>query len=307
MRRLLILLIFIAVGVGALPAAASETVGPNSGLPGSTCEAAKLPVPYTAPGPGIATSGFGSDAPGYYEIGRPTGAFEGAKPKGIMLVIHGGAWYMVGKEAVVTARPSADRWRAQGWLTVSIDYRACAQSIKDVVWFMKKIRAARPDAVVCAMGMSAGGHLALLLASVRNDVACVVALAGPSDLNALIDQTAYNPTLQTRDSYGPTLLYYTAAAAFGADPNRLRFFSPTSYVGTMRARVLLVMGEHDVVVPLEQNHDYAAALRAAQPDAYVDSAVLGFGAIPFVHTGISLAARDELLVHEQALVAPLVA
>lgn len=290
MRRTLFLVV-LAISLIAAPTAHAD-VAPNSGLPGSTCVAAPAPIPYTAPGAGVSTSGFGPDAPAYYEIGRPTGLYEGAAAKGIMLVIHGGSWYMVGKEATSSTRAYSDHWRARGWLTVAVDYRPCAQSIKDVAWFMQRIRMARPNAVICAAGLSAGGHLALLLASYRPDLACVIALAGPSDLNALATQNAK--------------LFNQAAAAFGADPNRLRYVSPISYVPWMRARVLLASSAGDPLVVPAQNEAFAAALRAAQPSLYVDSMTLESGSTYFVHAGISSAALENLLAREQALVAPLV-
>ena len=41
------------------------------------------------PGDGVSTTGLPSGAPAYYEVGEPTGAYQGQAPKGVMLVIHG--------------------------------------------------------------------------------------------------------------------------------------------------------------------------------------------------------------------------
>ncbi len=293
----------VAVALAA-PAAADVIPAPNSGLPGSTCQPGPVAAPYKAPGAGVTTTGLGSNAPAYYEIGSTTGAFAGKTPKGIMIVIHGGGWYAVGKELLVGIRPYVDHWRARGWQTVSIDYRGCGQSLGDVFWFMQRIRQMRPNATICAAGMSAGGHLALMLASVRKDLACVIAMAGPSDLGALSEQTAYDPTLTAFTPVRPTMLYNVALSAFGGDPATLVFSSPMRYVTNVNARVLLASGELDTIVPTVQNTNYAAALKAAQPNAYVDVALLPFGMQPFVHTGISPAAGDDLNARELALVAP---
>ena len=279
-------------------------IAPNSGLPGSTCQGVPLGTTFVPPGAGITTTGLGPDAPAYYEVGSTTGAFAGKPPKGIMIVIHGGGWYVVGKQTLVSLRPYVDHWRARGWQTVSIDYRGCSQSIGDVLWFMQRIRQLRPNAVICASGISAGGHLALLLASVRKDLACAISMAGPSDLAALAQQQAYDPVLGLLSPVRPTRLFNGAVAAFGASPSPLIFNSPIAYVAYVKARILLVGGEHDPIIPAEQNANYAAALKAAQPNAYVDTTLLPVGSLPFVHSGISQTGMDDLNARELALVAP---
>ncbi|MDP1795523.1 MAG: prolyl oligopeptidase family serine peptidase [Acidimicrobiales bacterium] len=294
MRRtsacLTVLFAVLALTLGTLgsPSAQADEVPANSGLPGSACVAAPLGRIYTAPGAGVTTTGLGADAPAHYEIGRPTGAFQGKTPKGVMLVIHGGGWYVVGKDSVSAIRSYADSWRARGWQTINIDYRACKQSIGDVVWFANRVHQIAPAIPMCAAGISAGGHLALLLASIRSDVRCVVSIAGPSDLTSL--------------SVAQPKLAGLAAAAFGAD--LLFASSPIRYVRNIKARVLLISGAADRSVPPAQNDSYAAALRSAQPGADVEVHLLEYGDQPFVHTGISLDAKAEWRAAEDALVAP---
>ncbi len=285
--RLTVFVAALALALGA-PVARAETPAANSGLAGSACVAAPLGATYTPPGAGVTTTGLGDGAPAYYEIGRPTGVYKGKTPKGVMLIIHGGGWFIVGKDSVSQVRGYADSWRSRGWQTINIDYRACKQSIGDVVWFANRIREIAPKVPLCAAGISAGGHLALLLASVRSDVRCVVALAAPSDLTSM-------QTTQPK-------LSGLAAAAFGAD--LLFASSPIRYVKNVKARVLLVSGAADVSVPPAQNDTYALALHTAQPPAYVDVHLLAPGDQPFVHAGISTAAVAQWSAAEDALVAP---
>jgi acetyl esterase/lipase len=295
--------VFIAAALLGLPTAhASENV--NTGLPGSTCAANDGGLVYEPPANGEFTRGLGVDAPAYYEIGRPSGSYVGQRPKGIMLVIHPGGWHLVGKGAVRYERPSADAWRARGWMTVSVDYRACARSWPDVLWFMRRVRQLAPDAVICAHGESAGGHLALLLASVRTDLACVIALGAPSDFGSLPDQTAFDPRTGSESSAGPTYLLNLATAAFGGDA--LVKASPRTYAGRIRARLLLASGETDPVISAAQNANLAAAVLSANPSAYVDVDLLPAGSSKFVHTGVDPAALADLDAREDALVAPLV-
>src|SRR4051812_2657756 len=106
----LVLGVSVLIGIiqPAAPAVAIVAVLPNSGLPGSTCLATNGGFVYTAPDAGVSTSRLGTDAPAYYEMGKPTGAYEGQIAKAIMIVIHGGAWYTTGKEVVAaTSRMEA--------------------------------------------------------------------------------------------------------------------------------------------------------------------------------------------------------
>lgn len=278
----------------------------NTGLPGSTCAPHNGGLTYAPPANGEATTGLGADAPAYYEIGMPTGAFAGRAPKGVMLMIHGGGWHIVGKAAVRYERPRADRWRERGWQTVNLDYRGCARSVEDVFWFMRRVRHLNPGAVICAHGTSAGGQLALLLASIRQDLACAITVGGPSDLTTLEHQLAFDPNLRAFASTGPVRLANFARAAFGSTPDALAKANPRRYVANVRARLLLASGTHDVFIPVAQNQNYAASVRAARPDAYVDVAVLPVGTSPFVHTAVTEESLKDLAAREDALVAPLV-
>jgi hypothetical protein len=102
-----------------------------------------------------------------------------------------------------------------------------------------------------------------------------------------------------------TKLYYMAVGTFGGF-GPLSVMSPITYAGRIKARVLLANGETDNKVPVQQAVDYAAALRTAQPNLYVDTVMLPPGNQPFVHTGVSEAGLADFYAREDALVAPLV-
>lgn len=307
-RRVTAILLAVAalVALSASPSRADVTF--NTGSDGSAC----TPLvwgPGTYPGlaPGLSTTSLGTDAPAYYEVGKPTGDFLGQRAKGIMLVIHGGGWYRVGKNIVAAVRDRANRWRNAGWATVNIDYRACASSVPDVFWFMNRIRTMNPYRVVCVTGDSAGAHLALLLASIRRDVSCVMAYGAPSDLVSIREQHAYDPTTGLVQNVGPKYVSNVAIAAFGASTNSLTSASPIRYAANVTARLLLASSEADPMIPPQQNVAYASAVIASHPSGYVDRVVLAGGLIPFVHAGISQNAKDELTAREDALVAGLFA
>jgi acetyl esterase/lipase len=219
-----------------------------------------------------------------------------------MLVIHPGGWFLVGKEVLAHwARPMANRWRAAGWQTVDIDYRPCGQSVNDVLLFMQRVRALHPHAVICATGSSAGGHLAILLAALRSDLACAISHAGPTDLLSLDHQFTYDANGKWSDA-GPKVLANYAKAAFGAQRDSV---SPRQRAAKIRARVLLATGQTDPLVSRAQDASFAKTMRATRPTAHVDVLSLPPGDQFFVHTFVTRQSLRELHAREDALVAPL--
>ena len=299
----------LVYGLASLPAAAA-TGGVNTGLPGSTCSPTDAGLVYTAPGLGVSTTALGT-APAYYELGQPSGGFDGQPPKGLMVVIHGGGWYLVGPAVAASERPFADIWRNRGWMTLNITYRACAQSVPDVTWFHDAARQlVGPTLPICATGRSAGGHLALMMASLRPDVACVISEAGPTDLAGLATGKAFDVATRLLDQTGPTRIYNMAVAAFGV--TQLAAMSPALHPAN--ARLLLGTAQQDTAIPVTQARTMAVAVHAAHPDTYadVDELPVGTPLIGFTHTkppitGVSRAAYDEFLARELKAVASVVA
>jgi acetyl esterase/lipase len=279
------LLLPLIVSLALVPATAAQA-GVNTGLPGSTCVPTDDQLPFApSTDPGITTGELGAAAPAYYELGAPTGAYAGRPPKGVMLVIHGGGWYRVGPPLVMTTRHFADDWRKRGWQTVNLSYGGCARSLDDVVTFHDLVREAFPDIPMCALGESAGGQLALMLAVRRPDLDCVVAHAAPTDLPGL------------RDTAPPT--YEWAAAAFGTD--QLEALSPVRHASEIGARVLLGAGAGDKLVPPGN----AVAMESALADTYSDLKLMDGGPVKYIHTGVDQAALNDLALRELNLVAPL--
>jgi acetyl esterase/lipase len=299
---------------GTLPPDSTATVDEpfngavNSAEPDSICAAnpamsdgSLLPAEVSTSHPAF------TGAPGYYEVGLPTGEFEGQAPRGVMLVIHGGGWTKTGMGAVEFVRPDADRWRARGWETVNLSYRACGQSLDDALWFFDQARAwFAPETKICALGTSAGGYLALLIGANRPDLYCAVSQAGPTDLRSIRNELAYDPVTGLHDqTVGGGLVYNLAAAAFGEE-NLARFSPAALAAGTLsNTRVLQAFSADDPLVSFQQVADLADAMRAANPDAYVDDVQLDAGAIPFAHGHVTQAALDDFYAREDRLVAPI--
>ncbi len=273
--------------------------GINTGAQDSICRPEEVPARSAPEG----SAGALGDLPFPYEVGAPSGRFAGRPARGVMLVVHPGGWFGVGRGALELMRGEADRWRARGWRTVNASYRGCDAALGDVTALydraQRKLGGGRP---ICALGHSSGGHLALLLATRRPQLDCVVAAGAIADLPALPGQSAARQPGAKRGA-GPGATANWAVAAFGADglaaasPARLR----------VRARVLYGIAATDDLVPWAQATEFARAQRARNPRAYVDTERLRGGREPFVHGTVSGAALQRFHDRERALVAPLVA
>jgi pimeloyl-ACP methyl ester carboxylesterase len=128
-----------------------------------------------------------------------------------------------------------------------------------------------------------------MLAVRHPDLACVIDLAGPTDLPAL----KANPAA-----------YRLATDAFGTAA--LAQFSPALHAGSIKARLMLVFAQDDPLVPVAQGHVMARADPNAQlivlppgPAAFIHT---GVGA-PVEATGVDLAASQRAQQAEVAFIA----
>jgi acetyl esterase/lipase len=298
---------------GTLPPNSTVTLdGPvtsavNSGQPDGICTANPT-VSDGSPLPaGVSTShpAF-PGAPDYYEVGVPSGHYAGQSPRGVMLVLHGGGWAKTGVGAVEFVRADAQRWRNRGWETVNFTYRSCGQSLDDALWFYDQARAwFAPGMTICALGTSAGGHLALLIGAYRTGLYCVVSQAGPTDLRVIQDEFAYNSATGLYDqTFGGRTVHNLAAGAFGEE--NLAQFSPAALASpTLSAtRVLQAFSADDPLVPFQQAADLAGAMQSVNPGAYVENVQLAAGTIPFAHGRVTQAALTDFYARERLLASP---
>ena len=191
-------------------------------------------------------------------------------PRPLVVWIHGGGW-----EAGDKANAPAAALLRQGYAVASIDYRlsqdavwpAQIQDCRAAVRFLRATAADNkidPDRIG-AWGASAGGHLALLLgmepdhpawdtpgterADVSPAVRCVLDWFGPTDLPALLGPgDARNPVVR---------LLGKPDRKLAADA------SPITYVSKNVAPILILHGDRDPLVPLDQSRRLSAALRRA--------------------------------------------
>lgn len=289
--------VVLSLAGGAAPSATHEA---NTGAPGSPCRA----VVAQGQSPGrLDTTALGPRAPAPYELGLP----PSGRTARVMVLLHGGGWYGVGRGMLDDERRAAADWRAAGWTTLNADYRACGAAVDSVVATYDLLRAHVGARVpVCVQGESAGGHLALLLAARRPDVACVLAYGAPADLVDVAAQgmaAAFGGTGVPELAAGGAYVRGLAEAAFGS--RALTTADPVRVAGDVRARVLLATAQDDPLVPLAQARSFAAAApTAAGGAAAVDVLALAPGVERFVHGTASPAALGELRDRVARLVAP---
>jgi acetyl esterase/lipase len=177
---------------------------------------------------------------------------DGDGPHRLAVLLHGGFWRVPFKREIMAAL--AVDLAARGWATWNVEYRRVGagggvpQTIEDV----RAALDALPDGFerMVLIGHSAGGQLALSVAGVPR-VAAVVSLAGVCDLET---------GARERIGEGAVLEF------LGGTPEQL----PVQYAIAdpmallpAEAEVLLVHGDADDRVPVEQSRDYLRAARSA--------------------------------------------
>jgi acetyl esterase/lipase len=196
----------------------------------------------------------------------------GDGPFPLIIWIHGGAWEYGSKEGCI-ARP----WARKGFVVASINYRLSQEAkfpaqIKDckaaVRWLRVHAREYRIDRDrVIAWGDSAGGHLAALLGT-SGDV--TEWDPGPpaesSRVQAVIDW--YGRADLSRVGTDPAMAEHAVAHLLGGSGAKVaeiaRKASPITYVSDDDPPFLIMHGDSDRTVPVQQSEVFAEALQRAK-------------------------------------------
>jgi len=213
-----------------------------------------------------------------------------AGPLPVIAYVHGGAWSMGSR---VMARPDVAPHVATGrYAAVSIGYRLSDEAhwpaqIHDAKAGLRWIRAHAAELGldprrICAMGSSAGGHLAAVLGTGNevaalsgalgphlaeaSDVQCAIDLFGPTDLT-LPEPGSRRVTLSGQPSSRELLL----GAPIGSQPALEREASPLHQVTRGDPPFLIIHGTRDPLVAYEDSVALARALRAAGVRVYLQT------------------------------------
>ncbi len=188
------------------------------------------------PNAAIQRVSYGDDPSQFFELWRPEGT-----PAGVAVVIHGGFWRA--KYDLSHVNPLCASLAAKGIATANLEYRRIGQTgagwpgtFHDVV---AGIRAAseRLGGAPVVIGHSAGGHLALRLASEPVPLRAVVALA---------------PAANLRLAYKLNLSNGAVAEFLGATPESSpeRYDQACPSLRSSSVRRVVVHGVDDEVVPI---------------------------------------------------------
>jgi acetyl esterase len=196
-------------------------------------------------------------------------AGEGRRPAVVM--IHGGGW-RVGDKA--SWQPEAERLAARGWVAFSINYRLDERvvfpaEIDDVKTAVTWVRAHASEygvdpARIAALGESAGGHLAAMLATLGQGsveqgarIRVGAAWSPPVDFTALAGSRG--------DGWAAPLFGCTRSSC----PDLLAQSSPVNHVDGSDAPLYLVNSTEELV-PLSQAQAMAEKLKAAGVEHRLD-------------------------------------
>lgn len=202
---------------------------------------------------------------------------QGKSPAPVVVWLHGGSWVAGDKNPVA---PVLFDLRDRGFAVAAVNYRLTGLStypapLEDVKGSIRWLRAHAGEygldpARVYLVGFSAGGHLASLAALTSGDpalegdvggnrdqpsaVAGVVLYAAPSDIRRLAGDCA---------GCEVSAQFQALGCSFLLCGDRARVASPLTYVRNGAPPFLILHGDMDRVVPLEQSRLLDAALRAA--------------------------------------------
>jgi acetyl esterase/lipase len=182
------------------------------------------------------------------------------------MVIYGGGWILGSKQL---SGPMAEMLAEQGYVAFAMNYRLAPQhpfpaAVDDVrastAWVRDHAAEFGLDpGRIGAIGGSAGGHLAAMLATSGQGsldhgsrVAAAVSWAGPMDLHP--------------DLFGPDTQPYLDAfldCFTQCEESKIVAASPISHVDPSDAPLFLANGDSDILVPADQPIRMSAALDAA--------------------------------------------
>lgn len=203
---------------------------------------------------------------------------DSGTPAGLIVWVHGGAW-RAGSRANVDVQGLTDR----GWAIASVDYRLSPVArfpaqIHDIKAAIRYLRAhatelGYPTTPFILAGSSAGGHLAAL-AGVSDGVATLEGEVGDcraqsSRVQAIVDlYGASNLTsILAQSTPGGVAMRVPALELLlggrpEAQPELARLASPVFHVDAQDPPLLLLHGDQDPQMPINQSHELQGAYEA---------------------------------------------
>ncbi len=192
---------------------------------------------------------------------------EGPGPFPVAILIHGGGW-AGGDKAKADIAPWFTMLTAEKFTWFSINYRLAPKNrwpagFDDVQTAIRWVKAhaaefkGDPNRIVL-FGHSAGGHLAALAGTLTDETVRVQAVVGYAPV------TNHEQELPVRGGLSPSLqaLFDRPKAITPESLAMLRDISPINHVHAGLPPYLLIHGDADKTVPIQQSYDFQAKLRA---------------------------------------------
>lgn len=195
-----------------------------------------------------------------------------------VLYLHGGGWQTGGK-SMIAMIPGPTELVRRGYLVASVDYRLAPQykfpsMLEDAKCAVRFLRAHANEFNldpnrIGVIGESSGGHLAALLGLTDSSagfegagwtnqssrVQAVVDLYGPTDFAT--GKTNFMTLLLIKDAFGATNV--NAPSLISANP--------VTYASSDAPPFLIMHGDHDTLVDLQQSAELDARLKAVGADS----------------------------------------
>lgn len=183
----------------------------------------------------------------------------------LIVYIHGGAWHLGDKAPSV-----ASQLPKFGYVAASVNYRFTNEAkfpaqLKDIsaaVHYMQKNarKYGADPARIGVWGVSAGAQLAALVGLTDEPglIRAVCDWCGPTDFATITQQADSNNELQLRDVNGPV------SKLLGGLPDKVptqaKLASPVNYARAGAPVFLILHGDADEMVPVQQSIDFARKL-----------------------------------------------
>ena len=195
---------------------------------------------------------------------------ESDRPLPLVICIHGGGWISGDKSDMDDI---VSLFASNGYAAAAIDYRLAPlypfpAPVIDCLNFVRYVRENAPSLNIdpkriASFGNSAGGHLASMLGVLDS-------LPGEADnpnsgrVNAVVDLCGISDVNDPRVQHNPiawSFLEHLMEVPYEGNEEKFRLASPVSHVDRHSAPFLIIHGEDDDVVPIDQSERMAAALR----------------------------------------------
>lgn len=237
---------------------------------------------------GLVYANIGGE-PRHYDVARP--ADDEVRPA--VVLIHGGGWAAGSRELTHRAmRAIAEH----GYVAVAVEYRLARSArtrfpaaVSDVRCAVRRLRAnaerhrVDPERIA-AVGFSAGGHLAAMLALAEDvrgldDGTCPV--QGDSSVRGAVAWYApFDLRTAERDRWRQVVSDFLGESPYDA-PDRAALASPIMHASRGDAPLVIVHGTDDQIVDIAEARTMLSALRAARVSAHLLEVPGGRHGFPF--------------------------